>query len=144
MTKMPETTTGWKTKSHQFSLHGILKLATSGRQPGFVASPVGGDSTSGRGGPIGGRNPCAGHGSLQIRDRSLPECDYRANFIAIQPGNCGQSSNSADDGQRRVDRGAWWRLERLATPLAGATGHQSAIRPKTDSALVVYRVDTQS
>lgn len=27
MTKMPETTTGWKTKSHQFSLHGILKLA---------------------------------------------------------------------------------------------------------------------
>jgi hypothetical protein len=35
-------------------------------------------------------------------------------------------------------------LERLATPLAGATGHQSAIRPKTDSSLVVYRVDTQS
>jgi NodT family efflux transporter outer membrane factor (OMF) lipoprotein len=27
MTKMPETTTGWKTKSHQFSLQGILKLA---------------------------------------------------------------------------------------------------------------------
>lgn len=27
MTKMLETTTGWKTKSHQFSLHGILKLA---------------------------------------------------------------------------------------------------------------------
>src|SRR5208337_2563477 len=27
MTKMPETTTGWKTKSHQFSLHGSLKLA---------------------------------------------------------------------------------------------------------------------
>ena len=27
MTKMPETITGWKTKSHQFSLHGILKLA---------------------------------------------------------------------------------------------------------------------
>jgi NodT family efflux transporter outer membrane factor (OMF) lipoprotein len=27
MTKRPETTTGWKTKSHQFSLQGILKLA---------------------------------------------------------------------------------------------------------------------
>jgi len=27
MTKMPETTTGWKTESHQFSLQGILKLA---------------------------------------------------------------------------------------------------------------------
>src|ERR1019366_5998532 len=69
---------------------------------------------------------------LQIRDRPLPERDHRANFIAIQPGNRGQSSNSADDGQRRVDRGAWWRLERLATPIAGTTGHQSAISPKTD------------
>jgi|ERR1019366_9253059 hypothetical protein len=77
MTKMPETTTGWKTKSHQFSLHGILKLATSGRQPGFVASPVGGDSTSGRGGPIGGKNTRAGHGSIQTRDRPFPERDHR-------------------------------------------------------------------
>ena len=71
-------------------------------------------------------------GSLQIGNRSLPECAYRANRIAIQSGNCGQSSNSADDGQRRVDRGARWRLERLAAPIACATDQQSTLKLKTD------------
>src|SRR5208282_89647 len=59
-------------------------FSTSGRQP---AGPGCGDSTSGRGGRVRGKNPHAGHGSLQIRNRSLPECDYRARVIAIQPGN---------------------------------------------------------
>ncbi len=79
-------------------------------------------------------------GSLQIGNRSLPECDYRANRIALQSANCGQSSNSADDGQRRVDRGARWRLGRLAAPIACATDQQSTIKHETDLVLLTSSI----
>ena len=83
-------------------------------------------------------------GSLQIGNRSLPECDYRANRIAIQPGNRGQSSNSADDGQRRIDRGARRRLGRLAAPVARATDQQSAIEVQNCVRDAEYQEDSSS